>query len=74
MERIVGTLTVRLSDDLHAAARQAAGRGAGSLSAFVREAVAEKVARSALRAELDALQERVERLERAAGLQPRWPR
>lgn len=61
---MVATLTVRLSDDLHAEARRLAGRGDGSLSAFVREAVAEKVGRAQMREEIDSLKQRVERLER----------
>lgn len=58
----VKNLTVRITDDLHAKARKAAG--AESLSAFAREALAEKIGRSELGEEVARLRERVDRLER----------
>ena len=55
-------LTVRISDDLHAAALRAAH--GGSLAGFVREAIAEKVARASLAAEIAQTEQRLARLER----------
>ncbi len=64
----MASLTVRISDDLHAAARKAAA--GQSLTGFVREAIAEKVGRAHLDSEVAQLRERVELLERQARTRP----
>jgi hypothetical protein len=56
------SLTVRVTDDLHAAARRAAGTQ--SLTSFIREAIAEKVGRAAPLTRVGELERRVEELER----------
>lgn len=63
----MGRLTVRLSDELHERLRKAAGSRA--VNGYVLEAVAEKIGRAELGAEVAELRARVEALERRAGRQ-----